>query len=269
MSSTTSETQFVIFDLRTDCRYLVKVEPVSTYGVTGRAAVVSFSTPTCAHSQAHGPLHPDCLNDASRIPEEPPDLTHTFLISNSIITCKLSWGAPTSENPIVGYRVIWGPVIRSHQNPPTIDRAMANVKVLAKNVRSLSVGNLLEGTNYLVQVQATTKFSQGRISSIQLATPLLQLTPIDQPHRELFNADKKQSDHQSRRRTNIVVIATTPPPPSPPPPLHRTDGRLIRRPPPETRSSGGRPQASALSSVSTVGLLVSLLELCFFEFRLM
>lgn len=212
MSSTTSERHFLIYDLFTDCRYMVKVEPVSSQGITGKAAFTSFSSLSCVQSKtSEGPRTEDCLSSVPRIPGEPPDLSHTFLISNSNITSKLSWGIPTSESPIVGYRVAWGPIVRlsHHQShPPSMDKTLSNAKLLPKDVRNLTMGNLLEATTYLVEVQAITKFAQGLISSIQFATPLLQLSPIGQPYRELFNTDKKQNDN-SKKRTTFTLNTTT------------------------------------------------------------
>ena len=47
-----------------------------------------------------------------------------------------------------------------------------------QNVRNLSIGDLLEGVTYLVQVQALSRAGPGHVASIHFRTPLLQLVPV-------------------------------------------------------------------------------------------
>jgi len=47
-----------------------------------------------------------------------------------------------------------------------------------QDTRTFTISNLIEGTNYLVRVQALSKSGSGRVASIQFTTPLLQLTPL-------------------------------------------------------------------------------------------
>lgn len=45
-------------------------------------------------------------------------------------------------------------------------------------MHSLSIGDLLEGVTYLVQVQALSRAGPGHVASIHFRTPLLQLVPV-------------------------------------------------------------------------------------------
>lgn len=53
---------FVIYDLRFDCQYLIRVQPVSSQGVTGTVAHVTMETPPCRQVAVVGDVRPDCPN---------------------------------------------------------------------------------------------------------------------------------------------------------------------------------------------------------------
>src|SRR6218665_1554985 len=76
-------------------------------------------------------LHSYACFPAPRIPEEPPDLKHSFIITSTNISCQLSWGVPSSDAPVTGYQVIWGQVLPSSQYL-LMDKSTALSKILQK-----------------------------------------------------------------------------------------------------------------------------------------
>ena len=54
------ETSFILYDLRFDCRYVVKVQPVSEDGAVGEQQHVSFMAPTCTQVEIVGDMEPEC-----------------------------------------------------------------------------------------------------------------------------------------------------------------------------------------------------------------
>ena len=50
----------MIYDLRFDCRYIIKVLSVSTLGLKGRLTTAEFPTPSCSEVAVTGPIDPDC-----------------------------------------------------------------------------------------------------------------------------------------------------------------------------------------------------------------
>ncbi len=68
-----------------------------------------------------------------RVPDEPPQLQHSFLIVHTNITAKISWRAPLSDAPIMGYRIIWGQLLQNpNDGQATMDTKTALTKVLTK-----------------------------------------------------------------------------------------------------------------------------------------
>ena len=51
---------FLIYDLKFDCRYNLKVQPVCDDGVVGPEVRVIFSTPSCGQVDVQGTVLPDC-----------------------------------------------------------------------------------------------------------------------------------------------------------------------------------------------------------------
>jgi len=68
-----------------------------------------------------------CL--AARIPDEPGDLRHSFVIRSSNITASLGWSPAEPRSVVTGYRVVWGHVFHPHGH---MDKTTALTKVLAK-----------------------------------------------------------------------------------------------------------------------------------------
>ena len=54
------ENYFVIYDLRFDCRYLVRVQSVTNQGVLGATTHLTISTPSCHDVTVTGGVTPDC-----------------------------------------------------------------------------------------------------------------------------------------------------------------------------------------------------------------
>ena len=54
------ETEFAIYDLRFDCRYVVKLQLVANDGQVGELSHVTFSSPSCQHVTVIGDVQPDC-----------------------------------------------------------------------------------------------------------------------------------------------------------------------------------------------------------------
>ena len=54
------EDYFVVFDLRFDCRYTVRVRSVSVDGTLGSESTISFRTPSCHGITVKGDVQPDC-----------------------------------------------------------------------------------------------------------------------------------------------------------------------------------------------------------------
>ena len=54
------ENSFVIYDLRFDCRYLVRVQSVTNQGVLGATTHLTVSTPSCHDVTVVGTVMPDC-----------------------------------------------------------------------------------------------------------------------------------------------------------------------------------------------------------------
>jgi hypothetical protein len=217
VSGNTQDNFFVIYDLRYDCRYLVRVQSVTNQGIPGATAHLTLLTPSCQDVTVVGRVRPECPNNVPRIPDEPFDLQHSFLISSSNITARLNWGIPATSDPasITGYRVVWGQMLQTHSS--IMDKTTALTKVLAKDTRTLNIGNLLEGMTYLVRVQALSKAGAGRISTVQFTTPLLQLAPIDIPfrgaddsggHHDDDDEDEDDYVHRPVDGSNVVVVST-------------------------------------------------------------
>jgi hypothetical protein len=184
------------------------VEAISDRGIVGESAQISLSTPSCGQAVIIGKEKPDCLNNVPRVPDEPEDVVHSFIISSSNMTSRVSWSSPDSVTPITGYRVVWGQLLNIDQSNPTMDKSTAITKVLPKNVRTLNIGNLQEGTTYLVRVQALSKMGAGRIASVQFTTPLLQIKPIDPPYKEIGPSGDRRPDF--KRRQEVAVLTSLP-----------------------------------------------------------
>jgi hypothetical protein len=179
MSSTTRLKFFVIHDLRFDCRYIVRVErlganpPITAY--------IAVTTPSCSQVFVP-PTHPkpDCPADTvAMVAREPRDVQHTFIISSSNITARLTWNSPDADDvPLSGYRVVWGQLVQSE--PIQMDKS-ALTKVLPKEAREFNIGGLLPATTYIARVQALDTFGVGgQTHSILFATPLLQTDTNDE-----------------------------------------------------------------------------------------
>ena len=54
------ESSFIIYDLRFDCRYVVKAQLVSMDGSVGPVAHLTFTAPSCGEVQVIGDILPDC-----------------------------------------------------------------------------------------------------------------------------------------------------------------------------------------------------------------
>lgn len=65
---------------------------------------------------------------APKVPDEPINFQHTFLISNADITARISWEAPgPSESPVTGYRLVWGKAIDTHISAMDVTTALTKV----------------------------------------------------------------------------------------------------------------------------------------------
>src|SRR6218665_175300 len=51
---------FTIYDLRFNCRYLIRVQSVTIHGVTGSMAHGFLDTPHCGQALVIGEVQPDC-----------------------------------------------------------------------------------------------------------------------------------------------------------------------------------------------------------------
>lgn len=67
---------------------------------------------------------------AARIPDEPGNLKHSFVIRSSNITASLSWSAADPSSVVTGYRVVWGHMFQPHGH--IMDKTTALTKVLHK-----------------------------------------------------------------------------------------------------------------------------------------
>ena len=56
----TQENSFVVYDLRFDCRYLVRVQSVTNQGVLGATTHLTIATPSCHDVAVVGAVMPDC-----------------------------------------------------------------------------------------------------------------------------------------------------------------------------------------------------------------
>lgn len=181
---------FVIYDLHFDCRYVVRVQPVSSSGLNGPISHISFPTLSCREIPVKSGPDPDCpvhsthvanaiiwsgLNccckililtckefiqssviAAPKVPDEPINFQHTFLISNADITARISWEAPgPSESPVTGYRLVWGKAIDTHIS--AMDVATALTKVLSRVRMSISAGLAIVRMPVLVTACIVTK----------------------------------------------------------------------------------------------------------------
>jgi len=54
------ENHYVIYDLRFDCRYLVRVQSVTNQGVLGATTHLTISTPSCHDVTVVGSVTPEC-----------------------------------------------------------------------------------------------------------------------------------------------------------------------------------------------------------------
>jgi len=75
---------------------------------------------------------------AARIPDEPRQLRHSFVIRSSNITASLSWAAAEPVSVVTGYRVVWGHMFHPHEH--IMDKTTALTKVLPKVRRRLPTG---------------------------------------------------------------------------------------------------------------------------------
>jgi hypothetical protein len=182
MSDTKQGTSFIIYDLRFDCRYVVKAQLVSIGGSVGPVSYITFQTPSCGNIEVEGDLLPDCPTNIPRVPEEPHGLHHSFLIKNTNITARISWRHPQSDAPIQGYRIIWGQLLHNTDDV-NMDKKTALTKVLSKGSTSFSISNLQEAISYLVNLQAFSHAGSGKSSSLNFRTPVLQPQPIAPPYK--------------------------------------------------------------------------------------
>ena len=67
---------------------------------------------------------------AARIPDEPSNLRHSFVIRSSNITASLRWSPAEPSSVVTGYRVVWGHVFHRHGH--IMDKNNALTKVLSK-----------------------------------------------------------------------------------------------------------------------------------------
>lgn len=191
MSGSTQDSFFVVYDLRFDCRYTIRVQSVTNQGVVGVTSHLTIATAPCFETHVVGSVRPDCPNTGRRIPEEPSNVKHTFFISSSNITAKLTWDDPASGNaPISAYRVIWGQM--SHNS--VMDTSSALTKVLSREAKSFGLSNLHEGTTYLVRVQAMSRGGPGRPASFHFTTPLLQNTPHGAQEKDEEEGEEEEED---------------------------------------------------------------------------
>lgn len=188
-SGSTQENFFVVYDLRFDCRYLIRVQPVSNQGVLGVTRHLILATPACYETSVVGHVKPDCPNSASRLPDEPKNFQHSFFISSSNITARLIWDDPPSHSPsIFGYRVIWG---QMPQTALLLDSSSTLTKVLSRESRSFELTGLHEGTTYSARLQALSKAGAGRGVALLFTTPLLH---VSSPPRDSDLHEKEEDD---------------------------------------------------------------------------
>ena len=57
---TLQDQHFVIYELRYDCRYVVRVMPISDHGAIGEETRMTFVTPSCGEVEVVGRVQPDC-----------------------------------------------------------------------------------------------------------------------------------------------------------------------------------------------------------------
>ena len=76
-----------------------------------------------------------------QVPFEPLDLQHSFLIMQTNITARISWQHPTSDVPIIGYRIIWGQATEADEMGHThIEPETSLTKVISKVRKTYHVG---------------------------------------------------------------------------------------------------------------------------------
>ncbi|XP_074657809.1 anosmin-1-like [Tubulanus polymorphus] len=234
ISATTHDTQFMIYDLRFDCRYVVKVQPVSQEGAVGPTSHAIFNTPSCSDVKIKGINLPDCPTNAPNVPQMPGELQHSIIIKKKNISAEITWNKPQSDLPITAYRIIWGQRLTDplgdplfNSDFPVMDKNTALTKVIAKSKRNFVIENLKEGIVYLIQLQALSAAGSGQVGEVRFTTPRLSA------HRTAGSSDVLKSgdgyvynqhnsiqysldgpkagasEHFNRRVTIVTVIVTT------------------------------------------------------------
>lgn len=218
MSATTHTNYFTIYDLRFNCRYLIRVQSVTVHGVTGSMAYSFLDTPHCGQALVIGEVQPDCPRTGVRLPSEPTNVQYKFIVSSSNISVRLSWDHPSSiALPLVtGYRVSWGLVLTASQHL-LLDKSNADQRDVPKDVQVLVLTGLQESSTYAVCVQAMSRAGRGRVMSLRFTTPALQPVPVDPPYVDIGrgrgdtvrqNSVKKKPPHSM-----TSDLATSYPPP--------------------------------------------------------
>ncbi|XP_064638627.1 anosmin-1-like isoform X2 [Lineus longissimus] len=211
ISATTHATElenekFDVYDLRFDCRYNVKVEPVNSNGIQGPVSHVQFYTPSCTDVLVVGKTQPDCPTNAPNVPQQPVDLVSKFLITNRNITALITWKEPYSDRPITGYRIVWGSRLEEpsgfpsfhNRDLPIIDKNTELTKVIPRSTRQFSIPMLKEGTDYMVQVQAMSDIGPGTKEQVYFTTPQLTLFKVGRSRDPIEGDDNTAEDNVYR-----------------------------------------------------------------------
>ncbi|KAK2143645.1 hypothetical protein LSH36_824g02009 [Paralvinella palmiformis] len=175
LTATTQDQYFVIYELRFDCRYVVKLIPISEQGAMGEESRISFVTPSCGEVPVIGHVLPDCPTSAlPSVAEAPANLHYSFVINSVNISAHLTWDPPLSDSPVTAYRVTWGQTLSN--NAKIWDKNTVLTKVLNKDARSFQLQSLCEAVTYLVRIQALSRVGPGKVATVHFTAPVLRVT---------------------------------------------------------------------------------------------
>jgi len=199
-TATTEEDYYHIFDLRFDCRYIVKAWGMSPTGTLGKPTSTSFFVHGCHDIKIEDTslVLPACPTAAPPdAPSKPLNVTYLYLIGTGrTINVRFMWNYPRhSDRPLTGWRVTWGqrlhllqpslprPVFpdgRVRGNPVLNEKNAAVTQVIPESELEFTINDLQEATDYIFQLQALSEVGDGEAVQILLTTPQLSMESIEE-----------------------------------------------------------------------------------------
>jgi hypothetical protein len=173
---------------------VVTVQGVSVTGKFGLPSRLSFYVQDCNDVKVVGTMLPTCLESAPDVPSRPANLTYVFIISKKNINIQFSWSFPHSDQPLKGWRIVWGKRLIHPQHGsrpmfkpyPVLDRKSAIPLLLGKDKTEFTIEKMEEATDYIIQLQALSEVGEGEIAQLIITTPQLSLGLPEDRYRDPF-----------------------------------------------------------------------------------